>query len=159
MKTYSMWAMEGINIRHQSSHELRADFLLKMMEPCLPMDTPKRRFSWWENVGFFLESEIFLATCQNFGALKKNPFQFRFFSFWAFFGVGFPGRPVFMLGPFPPKPTSKYLRRNLHKTAEKGRKKRGNKCKFEFWFGTLFAIKRIPKRLGFFDCETAFWFF
>ena len=75
----------------------------------------------------------------------KKPIAIRVFASWPFFGVGFPGHPVYMLAPSPPRTTSKYLRRNLNETAKKGQKKRGNKCKFEFRPVTHFAAKQIPK--------------
>ena len=151
--------MEGINIRHQSSHALRADTALKMMEPCLPMDTPKRRFSWREIFGFFLESEIFLATCQNLGVLKKNPFQFGFFLLPGyFFGLVFLDTLSICSAPSPQSPPQNTFGVICTKPQKRDEKNVETNANLNFDLVRISPSKK-SRNAGVFFCETVFAFF
>ena len=87
------------------------------------------------NAVFYVEAfSVFFLVARFFGYLPKSrrpqkikkPISIWVFSFWTFFLVGFPGHTVNKSPPHP-RPTSKYLRRNLRETARKGPKRRGGK--------------------------------
>ena len=104
MKTYSISAVGEINIRLRSSHALRADTALNMME--------QYRFSWtkysfdgYPPTPFFAGGNFRFSSWQRdfFGYLpksrrpQKKPISIWVFFIWTFFLAGFSGRPVYMV--------------------------------------------------------------